>query len=170
MDKKEQKGASPEEKNSKAVLTKRLPDKMSKAVLTKRLPDKTSIQTKRLLTFVWRWLNTVRVYVVSTRVLIIFWQLSDTCINWRLALCRHQGKKLKEHRPSWLHIIQGPPSEALIKKMIKISLSHWFGIRGQSGKWLKSFSGSSQKVQLIGNHKFEQFRYLPWAPFVQCKR
>ena len=35
---------------SKAVLTKRLPDKMSKAILTKRLPDKTSILTKSLLT------------------------------------------------------------------------------------------------------------------------
>ena len=31
--------------------TKCLPDKTSKAVLTKRLPDKTSILTKRLLTY-----------------------------------------------------------------------------------------------------------------------
>ena len=76
--------------------------------------------------FGWRRLYSVRVYVVSTRLLLIFRRLSDTCINWRLALCRHQGKKLKGHRPSCPHFLQGPPSEALIKKNIILALPKRF--------------------------------------------
>ena len=65
---------------SKAVLTKRLPDKTSKAVLTKRVPDKTSILTKRLLTLK----NSLEIKFQFSMLDILFRQSP----SWELSILR----------------------------------------------------------------------------------